>query len=150
MGGTAPEQQRRQTWKTWHPDHKISFWDQLAENEIARCALERASANGNGDGERSPRFCSCVELLNADHERLPSPPQHNCAYTLARSRLVPIAFKRAVAEIGEPATGNIRSQQRFTKVFAKKMEELAAPLLTEPEPEPEKPFVADAVPLWMW
>jgi hypothetical protein len=79
---------------------------------------EKNGANGNGE---VVVYCECRELV-VNGKRQPIPHGHDCDYERVRTALIGEAERIATAKAGTRDTGN---GNRWTKIFAQAMEELA-------------------------
>src|SRR5438093_12460952 len=84
------------------------------------------------NGEQTPRYCGCDELLDADHKRRPCPKWHDCRYVAERNRLLPQAIERANEIVRSKLTPDDDAQSRavkWTRALSIEMDRLSAPLL---------------------
>lgn len=105
----------------YHSPRKICVHDELCAAELAEIAMAKAmhvkiEANGSG---HAVRVCECAETLIRGR-RIPCPAGHNCAYTAARSALVPEAESLATRIAG----GREANAEQWVFYFTCAMEEL--------------------------
>lgn len=120
-----------------------SLDDWWYEAEMRAVQRERGKLNGNGS-QFQRVMCRCPEgWINGKRVAVHRP--EDCAYSIARSALVPAADLIAISIVGD--SRGIESGYEYTRHFVKEMERLSRPLLNgsngaspqpQPQPEPEQ------------
>ena len=107
----------------------INFEDELTAAELAAIALAKLKTNGS-NVDHSREHCGCVEC-KIGNKRFALHRPEDCAYTAARSALVPEAERIATARIKRTTWGyNCGARgNKWTTEFASEMDRLSAPLL---------------------
>jgi hypothetical protein len=117
------ECRKQQAWQTYRSSHKVNFDDLFLEKELAEIAAEKARQNGS----YQEKFCECAELL-IHGVRAACPAYHDCSYVRQRTSLIAMAIAKAnyfvPRVLFDPVAGD-----RWTKEFARAMDQLSEPLL---------------------